>query len=71
MKIIEIDGINPNPVHFLGMTKEEAVKEMIADGIPPGKTEKDKATWAGKAYDAMKEANTPKVEKPAEATDKK
>lgn len=48
-----IDDINVNASHFLRMTKEKAIEQMIKNGFVPGKKE-DQAAWAGKAYDFMK-----------------
>lgn len=61
-----IDGLQINLAHFGAMTKDEAVKNMLADGFCVGKNDKEKKDWASKAYDAVKaEYDKPEEEAPA------
>lgn len=63
--ISKIDKKNINARHFASMSKEDAVKALIADKIAPN------AEWAGKAYEQFKAdiAESDKKEKEAAATE--
>lgn len=51
---------------YASMKKKDAVDDMLNQGFVPGSTEKDKKSWAEKAYDLINpstEKSSPQSEK--------